>query len=252
MRADYKQTLCTLLWNLFARHLNGRLDRPWDHEKHPTWKPSSAHQGNSADTWSQKERSGKKISRSPQRSPWVILRERNLCDIDRIVHKRRRCTCACTNTHNCTSLLSLGFLGVWVCWALKLQQKWWMSGCPLSLFYSTRLNGPFTDSSEIDGKTTSKKWIEALSLFSGLQPQSALSTPNILHAVKPPVKICFSLPHIAGQSLRSWKSDSGWKAPSETSHSSPLTIISQSFSFSSFDRMFSCQAKHVIPFKLCP
>lgn len=194
----------------------------------------------------------KKISRSPQRSPWVILRERNLCDIDRIVHKRRRCTCACTNTHNRTSLLSLGFLGVWVCWALKLQQKWWMSGCPLSLFYSTRLNGPFTDSSEIDGKTTSKKWIGALSLFSGLQPQSALSTPNILHAVKPPVKICFSLPHIAGQSLRSWKSDSGWKAPSETSHSSPLTIISQSFSFSSFDRMFSCQAKHVIPFKLCP
>lgn len=89
-------------------------------------------------------------------------------------------------------------------------------------------------------------------LFSGLQPQSALSTPNILHAVKPPVKICFSLPHIAGHSLKSWKSDSSWKAPSETSHSSPLTIISQSFSFSSFDRMFSCQAKHVIPFKLFP
>lgn len=102
------------------------------------------------------------------------------------------------------------------------------------------------------GKLLQKNESGLFSLFSGLQPQSALSTPNILHAVKPPIKICFSLPHIAGQSLRSWKSNSGWKAPSETSHSSPLTIISQSFSFSSFDRMFSCQAKHVIPFKLCP
>lgn len=47
---DYKQTLCTLLCNRFAWCLNGPLDRPWAHEKPPTWKPSSAHQGNSADT----------------------------------------------------------------------------------------------------------------------------------------------------------------------------------------------------------
>lgn len=45
-RPDYKQTLCTLLCSHFAWCLNG----PWDHEKPPTWKPSSAHQGNSADT----------------------------------------------------------------------------------------------------------------------------------------------------------------------------------------------------------
>lgn len=32
-----------------------------------------------------------------------------------------------------------------------------MSGCPPSLFYSTRLNGPFADLSEIDGKTNPEK-----------------------------------------------------------------------------------------------
>ncbi len=56
----------------------------------------------------------KKISRSPQRSPRVILRERNLCDIDRIVHKRRRFACVRTNTHNFTNFLSLAFFGVCV------------------------------------------------------------------------------------------------------------------------------------------
>lgn len=34
----------------FAWRLNGRLDGPWEHEKPSTWKTSSVHQGNSADT----------------------------------------------------------------------------------------------------------------------------------------------------------------------------------------------------------
>lgn len=50
VRLDYKQTLCTLLCNCFAWCLNGQFDRPWDHEKPPTWKALSAHQGNSSDT----------------------------------------------------------------------------------------------------------------------------------------------------------------------------------------------------------
>lgn len=130
-----------------------------------------------------------------------------------------------------------------------------MSGCPLSPFYSTRLNGPFRDSSEIDGKTNPKNKTEALcfsALFSCSQPHGALSTPNILQTVKPPIKICFSLPHIAGQSLRNWESESGWKATSETSQSSSLTLISQCLAFYSSDRVFSCHAKHMIPFNCCP
>lgn len=61
-----------------------------------------------------------------------------------------------TNTHNFMNFFSLAFFA-----ALK-QQRWWMSGCPLSLFYSTRLNGPFRDSSEIDGETNPKNKTEAL------------------------------------------------------------------------------------------
>lgn len=147
----------------------------------------------------------KKISRSPRWSRRVILRERNLCDIDRIVHKRRRFACAHTNTHNFTNSLSSAFFGVCVGRALR-RRRWWMSGCPLSLFYSTRLNGPFTDLSGIDGKTNPKNKTEALffsALFSGSQPHGALSTPNILHSVKPLIKIWFSLPRVAGHSLRS-------------------------------------------------
>ena len=45
----------------------------------------------------------KKITRSPRRSRRVILRERNLCDIDRIVHKGGRFACARQHTHNSTS-----------------------------------------------------------------------------------------------------------------------------------------------------
>lgn len=130
-----------------------------------------------------------------------------------------------------------------------------MSGCPLSLFYSTRLNGPFRDLSEIDGETNPQTKTEALffpSFFSGLQQHGTLSTPNILHTVKPPIKICFSLPHVAGQSLQSWKLKSGWKVTSATSHSSSLSLISQCLSFSSSDRAFSCQAKHMIPINRCP
>lgn len=130
-----------------------------------------------------------------------------------------------------------------------------MSGCPLSLFYSTRLNGPFRDSREIDGKTNPQNKTLALFfpvLFSGLQLRAALSTPNILHTVKPPIKICFSLPHVAGLSLWRWELEWSWKATSETSHSSSLTRFSQCLSFSSFDRIFSCEAKHVILFKSCP
>lgn len=56
----------------------------------------------------------KKISRSSQRSPRVILRERNLCDIDRIVHKRGCFACARSNTHNLTNFLSLAFCGMCV------------------------------------------------------------------------------------------------------------------------------------------
>lgn len=48
-----------------------------------------------------------KISRSPQRSLRVILRERNLCDIDRIVHNWRRVACA----HQHTQLHQLSFSG---------------------------------------------------------------------------------------------------------------------------------------------
>ena len=62
-----------------------------------------------------------------------------------------------------------------------------MSGCPLSLFYSTRLNGPFRDSSDIDGETSPQNKTQALfssALFSGSQPHGALSTPNILQTVK--------------------------------------------------------------------
>lgn len=105
------------------------------------------------------------------------------------------------------------------------------------------------------GKLTSKIKPEALffpPLFSCSQPHGALSAPNILQSVKPPIKICFSLPHVAGQSLRCWKMKSGWKATSATSHSSPLSLISQRLSFSSTDRAFSCQARHVIPFNHCP
>ena len=130
-----------------------------------------------------------------------------------------------------------------------------MSRCPLSLFYSTRLNGPFRESSEIDGKTNPKNKTEALfftALFLGSQPHAALSTPNILHTVNPPIKICFSLTHIAGQSFLSWKSKLGWKATSETSYSSSsCTYISQCPFFSS-DGAFSCQAKHVILLNHCP
>lgn len=130
-----------------------------------------------------------------------------------------------------------------------------MSGCPLSLFYSTRLNGPFRDWREIDGKTNPQNKTPALFFsapFSGSQLHAALSTPNILHAVKSPIKICFSLPCVVGQNLQSWKLKSGWTATSETSHSSFLTLIFQCLSFSSSDRLFSCQAKHVILFKCCP
>lgn len=51
-----------------------------------------------------------------------------------------------------------------------------MSGCPLSLFYSTRLNGPFTDLSEIDGKTNPKNKTEAL-FFSAVLSSQALMAP---------------------------------------------------------------------------
>lgn len=126
----------------------------------------------------------KRIRQSPGRSPRVILRERNLCDIDRIVHKRRRFGCARTNTHSLTNFLSLAFF-LECCRALK-RQRWWMSGCPLSLFYSTRLNGPFRDWREIDGITNPQNKTPALffsALFSGSQLHAALSTPNILHTV---------------------------------------------------------------------
>lgn len=127
-----------------------------------------------------------------------------------------------------------------------------MSGCPLSLFSSTRLDGPFRDSREVDRETKPQIKPRLFSLLLFSQPHGTLSTPNILDIVKPPIKICFSLPPIDGQMLRRWKLQSGWKAPSATSHSSSLSLISQSLSFSSSDRAFSCQAKHVIPFKHCP
>lgn len=123
-----------------------------------------------------------------------------------------------------------------------------MSGCPLSLFYSTRLNGPFRDWREIDGKTNPQNKTPALffsALFSGSQLHAALSTPNILHTVKPPIKICFSLPCVVGQSLQSCKLKSGqWNQSFLFSYTC--------LSFSSSDRLFSCQAKHVILFNCCP
>lgn len=65
----------------------------------------------------------------------------------------------------------------------------------------------------------------------GLPPLSDLSTPNILHSVKTPIKKHngFSLLLVAGLSLKP-----GWKETSRTSRSSSLS--------------FSCRAKHVILF----
>lgn len=86
----------------------------------------------------------KKISQSPQQSLRVILRERNLCDIDRIVHNWR----CFAHAHQTTQLHQLSLSGLlWSasCRALK-QQRWWMSGHPVSLFPATCPDEPFTDS----------------------------------------------------------------------------------------------------------
>lgn len=86
----------------------------------------------------------KKISQSPQRSLRVILRERNLCDIDRIVHNWR-CFARAHQPAQLHRLSLSGFLWSASCRALK-QQRWWMSGHPVSLFSSTCPDEPFTDS----------------------------------------------------------------------------------------------------------
>lgn len=174
----------------------------------------------------------KKISRSPQRSPWVILRERNLCDIDRIVHKRRRFACARTNTHNLTNFLSLKFFGVCVAglWSSRGD------GCQVAFCRCSAqlaLMDLLESRVKLMGKLTQDKTggLFFSAIFSGSQPHGTLSTPNILHTVKLLIKICFSLTHKAGQSSRGWKLKSAWKGTTANTHSSSLSLISECLSF---------------------
>lgn len=112
VQLDYKQTLCTLLCLLLCMVFEWAVwyaMRPWETPdmKGVVCTPRKFfwHLITKREEW-------KRISQSPGRSPRVILRERNLCDIDRIVHKRRRFGCARTNTHSLTNFLSLAFFGV--------------------------------------------------------------------------------------------------------------------------------------------
>ena len=58
-----------------------------------------------------------------------------------------------THTHTQLHFNFFSFISpLWgVLWRALKQQRWWMSGCPLSLFCSTPLNGPFKRPGEIDG-----------------------------------------------------------------------------------------------------
>ena len=235
VRLHYKQTLCTLLCNYFAWWLNGRLDRsmrPWET---PNMKAVVCSPRKFCWHLITKREKWKKISRSPQRSLRVILRERNLCDIDRIVHKRGRFACARTNTHtNLTNFLSLAFFGVVHCRGSEAAEV--MDVRLPSVAVSTRL--ALMDLLEtwvkLMGKLTPKikpRLFAFSALFSGSQPHSALSTPNILHRVKPPIKICFSLPHLAGHSLPSWESESALES---NQWSQSLLLFHTYFSMSCF------------------
>lgn len=101
---------------------------------------------------------------------------------------------------------------------------------------SAQINGAFRRRSDAETNLRTRNRGAFLFLLLGLQPHSHLSTPNILHSVKAPIKICFSLRPVSGRGR-----EQRWKETSRTSHSS-LTLSPPPSS----DGPFSCRAKHVI------
>lgn len=149
------------------------------------------------------------------RSLRVILKERDLCDIDRITDKRG-CLCWCAQQHT-VSFRSNGSA------CERCHAALCLSSAPFALTHLWRLL------SEADGKTNPSKIKPCLFSYvplSGLLPHSTLSTPSVLHLVKAPIKTLSS----SGQE------------PVKAS----LLLFSHRFSWS--DRVFSCQAKHLILF----
>lgn len=96
--AQTTNTHCVLLLcSRFARRLNGaarRAVRPWETRHMKAVVPTPRKFCWHLITKKEGQRKKRKPGPSPQRSPRVILRERNLCDTDRIVYKGRRCACA--------------------------------------------------------------------------------------------------------------------------------------------------------------
>lgn len=100
---DYKQTLCTFPCSSFSWWMD-RLDRPRDHEK-PQHKSHRLYTMEILLTPNQKRGVNKKISPDSKQSLWVILKEHNLCDVDRTVPKWR----CCAGVHQLTQLHQLSW-----------------------------------------------------------------------------------------------------------------------------------------------
>lgn len=143
--------MCTLLCSRFAWCLNGRLDtmRPWEtsHMKGIVCAPRKFcwHLITKREEWKKSARTHSDLGGLSWGSVTFVTL------IGLYTKEAALPVLATQHTHNITNFFfSLAFFRV----SVVKQQRWWMSGCPLSLFYSAHLNGPFRDLTETEEKLT--------------------------------------------------------------------------------------------------